>query len=62
MLKFKWTSVFTFDCFYGEGWENCGRFRILKGEIIPYKRYGRTPANYVELATNACKSQKLKPV
>ena len=62
MIKIKWTSVFTFDVFYGEGWANCARFRILKGDIIPYRRYGQIPNNYLQIAVDSCKSRKLQPL
>ena len=40
-MKIKWTSVFTFDVYFYDGWENCVRFRILDGALIPCKKYGK---------------------
>lgn len=60
-MKIKWTSVFTFDVYFYDGWENCVRFRILDGTLIPCKKYGKIPDNYMQLTENRCKSRKLQP-
>jgi hypothetical protein len=61
-ITFKRCTVFTFDIFFNDGWSDCARFRVFKGEIIPYKRFGRTPTNYVQLAEDAYKSSLLASV
>lgn len=60
-MKIKWNTVFLFDVYFYDGWENCVRFRILDGQLIPYKKYGLIPDNYLTLTTNRCKSRKLQP-
>ena len=60
-MKIKWSSVFTFDVYFYDGWENCVRFRILDGTLIACKKYGNIPDKYMQLAANRCKSRKLQP-